>query len=731
MLHVRPIPSTVSALLVLAGLAGSAQAQGLVTTKGTIVAYVGDAVPDANGTPISGLTFGGSSALADNPVLDESGRILFRARLIDNPLTLTPINERAYFYGSSRSDLRLVVQGGDQAPGMAPGVLLRTAGGISSSLTAAVRLSPDGRLWWGSNVDDGAVTITSANSEALFGGPFGSQSLLVQKGDAAPGTVGASFNQAFVGISPVTAGMNRNGRLFFMAALTGGDVVTTSGLNNQTGLFAGLPGALELVARKGNPVSGLGGAVAVDTFSTMTTLLVMNDADQLLYDVALSTTQGGATATNDRALMVHVPGGPSTVLVREGDSAPGTSPSATFNAISGDAWAPGQSGNCWTRLGTTCFVSDLRGGDVVAGVNDRAVFTGGVGTLALAVRKGDAAPGTDGVFANFATAGCMINAAGRLSITASLSGGTTTSANDSGIWTGLPGALTLVVREGQVMPGTGGSVAGAFSLTSSPTTTTTYFNDQSRCLFNVSLTGGTTTGTSLWTWDPAFGLAPVVLNGDSIEVNPAVFRTVNGFGAVQPSNTDGASLHFGHDSVLGLRVSFTDNTQAQLVVRLAEPNPVSICSNSTLGTDHATACPCGNVGLAGNGCAHSFSVDGANLGSSGVPANDDVILLSSNTPASSFTLFMQHDAVGDAVFHDGVLCAGGTLTRLRGRNAVAGLASFPNSNFANDTQTLSQRGGVVVGSGALRYYSAFYRNASTTFCPPATANVSNGLKIIW
>ena len=101
-------------------------------------------------------------------------------------------------------------------------------------------------------------------------------------------------------------------------------------------------------------------------------------------------------------------------------------------------------------------------------------------------------------------------------------------------------------------------------------------------------------------------------------------------------------------------------------------------------------------------------------------------------PGTAFTLFQQHDALDDRVLHDGVLCAGGNLVRLRGRSAVGGQAFFPNSLFAQDqTLTLSQRGGVVPGSGALRYYSAWYRNASSTFCPPATANVTNGLSVTW
>jgi hypothetical protein len=160
------------------------------------------------------------------------------------------------------------------------------------------------------------------------------------------------------------------------------------------------------------------------------------------------------------------------------------------------------------------------------------------------------------------------------------------------------------------------------------------------------------------------------------------------------------------------------------------PAFTSFCSGDGSLTDHTTPCPCGNNGLPGNGCGHSFDPNGANLTATGTAPADDVLLTSSFEPATSFTLFMQHDAAGDVVFHDGVLCAGGTLIRLRGRGAVGGQAFFPNPVW-DSSITLSQRGSVTVGSGARRYYAAWYRNASTTFCPPATANVTNGWLIDW
>jgi hypothetical protein len=158
----------------------------------------------------------------------------------------------------------------------------------------------------------------------------------------------------------------------------------------------------------------------------------------------------------------------------------------------------------------------------------------------------------------------------------------------------------------------------------------------------------------------------------------------------------------------------------------------TICMSDGSLTDHTTPCPCGNTAGPGRGgCAHSFDPQGTILDAAGSSAVDDVVLHAEFMPASSYTLFIQHCTRDDRVFFDGVICAGGMLTRLRGRSAIAGEAFFPNSNFPSDAVSLSQRGGVFPGQGVRRYYAAWYRNASTTFCPPATANVTNGIQVDW
>ncbi len=597
------------ALAGLASLAGSAAAQGLIASQGVIVATDGDPIPNANGVPIPNFTFGNSGALGNNCVLDPDGNVFFMGRLLDSGGSTTASNDKALFRGTSRADLRMVIRGEDQAPTLSPGVLLRTGTQFSSALGSNVRLTPNGQLLWGSTFFDTVGTanppVVSTNDEAFFGGYPGFQGVLVRQGDNAPGTVGAIFAQTLSNPNYATQGMNREGRVYLSGTLQGGDTTTTTGMNNQAGLWSGLPGALEMVVRRSTPASGLPGTYVIDTTTSAVNYAQMNDAGQLLYDLALSTTQGTSPAviSNDRALMVHTPGAGSQKIVREGDTAPSTS-GATFNAVTGDAWQPIVSVNAWTRSAQTVFVSELRGGDVVGTTNERAMFLGGTGGLTQVVRKGQPAAGTDGNFSAFNTSTSnatnpILNASGQICFIATIAGGTVTTTNDTGIWAGTPGALNLVIREGTVMPGTGGSLAGNFA-----TTGAVYYNDLGQVLFNVSLAGGTVTGTSLWAWDPIGGLYPMVLNGDQVQYAPGLFRTVNGFGTVGNANGDGAALVFGHDGKVGLRVGFTGSLNAIMIGQVPHP-----CITPTVTAQPAATGVCaGSIARFSVGVAHSTAV---------------------------------------------------------------------------------------------------------------------------
>ncbi len=157
-------------------------------------------------------------------------------------------------------------------------------------------------------------------------------------------------------------------------------------------------------------------------------------------------------------------------------------------------------------------------------------------------------------------------------------------------------------------------------------------------------------------------------------------------------------------------------------------NVGEFCFGDGLDASHTSACPCGNTGAVGRGCASSVNAAGAVLGTKGDALLDTLVLSGSGMPASSTCIYLQGDARDDQLFGDGVRCAGGVLLRLRATQNSAGASRFPSPA---DTLTLSQRGGVIPGSGATRFYQTYYRNAAASFCPPATFNVTNGIVVTW
>jgi hypothetical protein len=157
----------------------------------------------------------------------------------------------------------------------------------------------------------------------------------------------------------------------------------------------------------------------------------------------------------------------------------------------------------------------------------------------------------------------------------------------------------------------------------------------------------------------------------------------------------------------------------------AQYSGTPFCFGDGLGT----ACPCGNSGTAGNGCASSINASGAKLAATGVASltTDTVVLYGSGMPNSSALYFQgttqQNGGLGSP-FGDGLRCAAGTVIRLGTKANLSGASSYP---VVGDT-SVSVRG-LVTASGT-RTYQVWYRNAAA-FCTAATYNLSNGLEILW
>jgi hypothetical protein len=142
------------------------------------------------------------------------------------------------------------------------------------------------------------------------------------------------------------------------------------------------------------------------------------------------------------------------------------------------------------------------------------------------------------------------------------------------------------------------------------------------------------------------------------------------------------------------------------------------------------ACPCGNNGAAGNGCANSINANGANLTATGA-ANlaADTVILAGSGMANSSALYFQGttrlNAGNGALFGDGLRCAGGTVVRLGTKTNAAGASSYP---AAGDLSVSTK--GLITAPGTYTY-QAWYRNADQTYCTPSTFNLTNGYEIVW
>jgi len=154
------------------------------------------------------------------------------------------------------------------------------------------------------------------------------------------------------------------------------------------------------------------------------------------------------------------------------------------------------------------------------------------------------------------------------------------------------------------------------------------------------------------------------------------------------------------------------------------------CAGDGLDPLVTTACPCANFGFPGNGCATSFNPGGAHLDATGTVFNDDVVLHGTEMNSTGISIYVKGDNVAPAglLLGDGVTCVDGTLIRLRQKSLLGGESFFPDST---DTITLSVRGATPVGSGLTGYYHVYYRNAASSFCPPATFNGTSNYRITW
>lgn len=352
--------------------------------------------------------------------------------------------------------LQLAAREGDQAPG--------TSAGVGYANMSTSMFGNGGHVTILSNLAGPGIVAT--NNAGIWSGTPGAIALVARRGSQAPGTptgVNFNFRNVFDDAIPTASA---DGTTVFTSPLTGPGVNAT----NDSGMWIGQPGAVQMVAREGDSAPGTASGVQFTRFSASTPIA---DSNVVAFAGALS--GAGVSPTNDTGIWRGTPGALGLVI-REGALAPGTS--LPF----GDLF-----GTRLNNVGSVAFVGSARQQN---GMELEGVWSDAAGSLALVALAGQPAPGFP-VGTTFRTFSYLMpNDAGQLAFLANTTLGVGLYATD------LDGELQLVARAGteiEVSPGDTRTVAGIglFSLNGGQETLNSSisgFNALGELAFSVSFT---------------------------------------------------------------------------------------------------------------------------------------------------------------------------------------------------------------------------------------------------
>ncbi|MBL8861218.1 MAG: hypothetical protein JNK02_04320 [Planctomycetes bacterium] len=205
-----------------------------------------------------------------------------------------------------------------------------------------------------------------------------------------------------------------------------------------------------------------------------------------------------------------------------------------------------------------------------------------------------------------------------------------------------------------------------------------------------------------------------------VNVNHMGLSQRNSQVAAQRSATGGGQRYF-----LAYDIRQSD-TEHDVAAALFDGYVGGQASTFCFGDGTGLACPCGNSGSAGRGCANSVNAAGAVLTTTGVAStqNDTLQLHAAGMP-NSVCLFFQGTSSSPVTFGDGLRCVAGTVVRLATRAVNLGNYTFPTGIDLPLATT-----GLVPLDGGTRTYQVWYRNAAS-YCTSATFNLTNGVSVEW
>jgi len=320
------------------------------------------------GTQPPGVPDGALYSTFFAPSLNASGETVFRSNM-SLGLGQVTINTQEAIFGSTSgagSPLELIARRGDSAG---------LTDGAAFNFFSQVSLNDSGDVAFGSLLRTG-TGASGSNDATIFGPTSGVGSplgLIVREGDPVPGVAGMEFDFLF------PPALNASGDVAFRGELrTAPEVVDSSSNNGIFGPISGAGSPLGLIAREGDPASGVTDGAVFDSFVSP----MLNASG----DVAFPATLRGASVGADNGNAIFGPtsgAGSSLGLIARADTpAPGLADGAEFNSfvfVSLNA------------AGTTAFVATLRTGTgaPVGLDNNRGLFINSAGEQECILRSGD------------------------------------------------------------------------------------------------------------------------------------------------------------------------------------------------------------------------------------------------------------------------------------------------------------------------------------------------------
>lgn len=396
-----------------------------------LVARTGTVVPDLPGTQFA--------TVPEVPGLSETGEVTMLSSLVIGS-GVTTANDTGVWSEIGGGGLRLLLREDDNVPSLV-GVKV---GAFASGVFATARTGASAGEAVFSVTYKGASTKTALLRTSVSGAST-TVSVVAQEGEVAPGASPAANYVSVAGSYSDPGRMDAQGNFVYAALTTPGN---KEGIWYQS-VTGGTPNKVFFA---GETAPGTGGA----TFARLQRPS-MGSNGFISFRASLNLNGDNAANARNDGIWNGSAANPAsfTCVLRRGDGVAKVS-NLPVGSLVGNPWGGWLTNS---NLGAWRAWLDVDG-DGISSTADgdvNAIFANLSGAMQLAVKVSDAAPGTTGAtFSGFDLP--MVGGNNQYAILGNLTGGDTVVANNQGLWKSGPngGALALAMRKGETIPTTEG-----------------------------------------------------------------------------------------------------------------------------------------------------------------------------------------------------------------------------------------------------------------------------------